>query len=43
MFYAYGIRDSCPIDLFLGIFLLFQLENVFVEIKLKILVRVIDT
>ena len=39
---SYGESDGLPLDPFLGVLLLFQLENVLVEVELQVLVGVVD-
>ncbi len=38
----YGESDGLPLDSLLGVFLLFQLENMLVEVELQVLVGVVD-
>jgi hypothetical protein len=40
---TYCVANSLPFNLLLGIFLLFQLENMFVEIELEIFISIIYT
>lgn len=38
----YGESDGLPLDSLLGVLLLFQLENMLVEVELQVLVGVVD-
>lgn len=40
---SYGESDGLPLDALFGILLLFQLENMLIEVELQVLVGVVDT